>query len=645
MRGDGESTPAALMSSAPSAPSRSVPAVVWIVALAFAAGTAVWSWWRWWTYQYTTFDLAFYIQTVWLALRGEWYVSVLDVPLLGNHAEPIVYLFAPLYAVCPHPMIFVAVQSISLALSAIFAWHIAIQASLSRRAAAVFALLILVTPATGFAAIHEFHPEALAIPFILGMAAARGANRWGWYCLSTLLLLACKENLTLLVIAWCFVFAVIDRKRGSRWQLLWNVIPGVIAITWFVAYTKWVSPALNGGRIDYLRLYSHLGSSGPAIIQGFFLRPNTVIAMLFRSLREGDLVWATVFPLLGLPFFRLRWWLIAAPILGQHLLSWRVSEWTIRFHYAAPLVPLMWLAALEIAAKFKSTERIAWGALFVSMGFQIWRGPAAKFYEDCAHAPDFLWQQRWMSPALDRLAKNHDISVTAAMPLISHLAERRDLQALSHVTTGLTTLGEDTYQWRTTDVFAIDFKELSSPVSRIQGAYHPTMRTTDGRIIPSSDQLIRAALANHNWQTYRRNELGVFQKAPLTPNNPGSGVTNDKGELSDVHLDQATASISWKTNYEPHPYARNTWAKLLLVDPANHFESIPYGPLNLGSPRGNSTESWKFEIPPSFKDSKSLRAVLLLYPAASGLDDQEPPWDWHGVIKEIDLGAIVPGRK
>src|SRR4051812_15851435 len=81
----------------------------------FAAVVFLFSWWRWWTFQYETFDVAFYVQALWLAIRGHWEVSLLNVPLLGNHAEPIVFLAAPLFALWPSPMLLVAIQTLALA--------------------------------------------------------------------------------------------------------------------------------------------------------------------------------------------------------------------------------------------------------------------------------------------------------------------------------------------------------------------------------------------------------------------------------------------------------------------------------------------------------------------------------------------------
>ena len=70
---------------------------------------------RWANFECRTFDLAYYAQGIWQLLHGRFAVSVIGVPLLGNHVEPIVFLFAPLFAVFRHPMLFVVVQNAALA--------------------------------------------------------------------------------------------------------------------------------------------------------------------------------------------------------------------------------------------------------------------------------------------------------------------------------------------------------------------------------------------------------------------------------------------------------------------------------------------------------------------------------------------------
>jgi len=63
--------------------------------------------------------------SIWQLIHGRLDVSVENVPLLGNHVEPIVFLFAPLFAVFRHPMLFVIVQNAALATMPLVGYNIA----------------------------------------------------------------------------------------------------------------------------------------------------------------------------------------------------------------------------------------------------------------------------------------------------------------------------------------------------------------------------------------------------------------------------------------------------------------------------------------------------------------------------------------
>jgi uncharacterized membrane protein len=184
------------------------------VSLIFFAGCTWASYAHWANFEYGTFDLAYYVQGISELLRGRLDVSVLGVPLLGNHVEPIVFLFVPLFPLFRHPMVFVLVQNLALAAMGPLAFHCARQLRLSRTSSLLLASALLLAPATGYVALHEFHPEALAAPFVLLMIDARFRGCLRRYWMAVIALLACKENMALLVAGYCVVHLFLERKRG-----------------------------------------------------------------------------------------------------------------------------------------------------------------------------------------------------------------------------------------------------------------------------------------------------------------------------------------------------------------------------------------------------------------------------------------------
>src|SRR5205814_640752 len=145
---------------------------------------------------------------------------------------------------------------------------------------------------------------------------------------------------------------VAERSRGLAELRRWFLWPMGLALIWFVLCAYVITPALNSGNIDYVALYDQLGRSPENILINAIVRPQLIGHALLESLTHGNLVWGLLLPFLCLPLLRPRWILIATPILLQHLLSWRSSEWMIHLHYGAPVLPLFWIASVEAIAAF-----------------------------------------------------------------------------------------------------------------------------------------------------------------------------------------------------------------------------------------------------------------------------------------------------
>src|SRR5438132_2383436 len=107
----------------------------------------------------------------------------------------------------------------------------------------------------------------------------------------------------------------------------------------------------------------------------------------------------------------------------------------------------------------------------------------------------------WSARRADRLRKNAFISpipsqasVVAPLPYLSHLAMREKLYSLHYILKGLKTLSRASYQPPPpTDFVLVDYLDSATFDPRA-GYYHPTMKTADGRIIPSSDRLLHEFL-------------------------------------------------------------------------------------------------------------------------------------------------------
>ena len=488
-----------------------------LAALFFALWTGG-SYLRWANYEYRTFDLAFYVQGLWQFLHGRFAVSVEHVSLMGNHVEPIVFLIAPLFAIFRHPMTFVVVQNAALATMGPVGFDIARRLGFEVKKSLCLAAALLIAPAAGYIALHEFHPEALSAPLLLLLFRARLLRSLTQHWLLFIAVLACKENMAPLLVVYCAVHVVTDRKRGLAEVRAWYLWPMGLALLWLALCTSLITPALNAGNVDYMALYDQLGSSAPDILLNAIREPHRITEAVYRSLSHGNLVWALLFPFLCLPLLGPRWLLIATPILLQHLLSWRSSEWMIYFHYGAPLLPIFWMAAVEGTANLDRREllpavlRRAIPLLLVvaTLIAQIVLGPTALLSSTAAN---------WFTEKEHRARQDAIVaeippaaSVTAPLPYLSHLAMREKLYSLHYILKGLKTLSRASYKPPSpTDFVLIDYGDTST-FDASAGYYHPAMKTIDGRVIPSSDRLLHDFLAQRSWVVTSTNELTLLRQ-------------------------------------------------------------------------------------------------------------------------------------
>ena len=111
------------------------------------------------------------VQTVWNTAHGHFLQMTsgdgVQISRLAAHFDPILAAFAPLWWIWPSPEMLLVVQAIAVALGALPVFWLARKHLGSERAGLGFALVYLLYPATEWLTLNEFHPVALACPFLL----------------------------------------------------------------------------------------------------------------------------------------------------------------------------------------------------------------------------------------------------------------------------------------------------------------------------------------------------------------------------------------------------------------------------------------------------------------------------------------------
>ena len=120
-RASGPGAPTRLAVGAPAAPplagmpARIAPWLLATLGFAIAFGLCVV---KWRFYLYKDFDLAIFSEAMVRLGQGSLHSTIRGMPWLGDHASYVMFLLAPLYALAPHPLTLLLVQSAAVTLVA-----------------------------------------------------------------------------------------------------------------------------------------------------------------------------------------------------------------------------------------------------------------------------------------------------------------------------------------------------------------------------------------------------------------------------------------------------------------------------------------------------------------------------------------------
>ncbi len=169
---------------------------VWFVAL-FAMTVR-----HWLNLDQLTQDMAIYEQALYNSWHGHFLEYTLDLRFpgigfsrLGDHFEPIMLVFLPLYRVWASPVWLLLAQAAALALGAPAVARMTRQWYGSAFAALAFAFAYLMFPGFYAALISEFHAVVLAVPCLLWGVCFGLERRWTASAACLVLAMGCKESL------------------------------------------------------------------------------------------------------------------------------------------------------------------------------------------------------------------------------------------------------------------------------------------------------------------------------------------------------------------------------------------------------------------------------------------------------------------
>jgi len=317
--------------------------LLWAAMAAFAAAFAALSVLRHEAFETGRFDLGNMVQAVWSTAHGH----VLQVTnlhgaqasRLAAHVDPILVVFAPLWRIWPSPSLLLTTQALAVALGALPLFWLARKHTGSERAALGFSLAYLLFPATGWLALNEFHPVALACPLLLFAIWYLDEDRLLPFAFFAALAALTREEIPL-VIAGLGIWYAIGRRR---WLAGGTIAAAGIAAT--AVAIQVVIPHFNhGSGSSFYGRYNAVGGSAAGIVRKAFTDPERLLSVAFDH-RGTHYLLDLLLPIAGLALLAPLLLVALVPELALNLLSSVDAQSSIHYHYVAAEVPILFAAA------------------------------------------------------------------------------------------------------------------------------------------------------------------------------------------------------------------------------------------------------------------------------------------------------------
>lgn len=365
------------------------------------------------------FDHGIFSQYVWLLGRlREPFNTVNLRTLLGDHVEPGIALLAPLGTLgVGAPGILVA-QTLALAATAPLLYLLARAHGARGWLAAAPALLWCASPVVLRPALHDFHPEVLVPPLLVGGCLALARGRVWVFALTAVVAVSMKEDVGLTYAALGVVLLWTGRRRLGA-------VVGAAGAAWSLVAVYVVLPAFGNAATQEFgpRFAGDRGDSIADVVRYTVLHP---LAAVDRALTPADVGILAMLVLTtgGLCLLAPRWLVVAVPAAAANLLSAYDLQHTIQYHYWIVAVAAVAVAGAVGAARVH-TNRVAW--LRVAAGVGVVLLVLSLGWANAIRRQITIeWDRRADRQAvLDAIPP--DAAVAAPMHALSHLAERRTL--------------------------------------------------------------------------------------------------------------------------------------------------------------------------------------------------------------------------
>ncbi|MFH0940669.1 MAG: DUF2079 domain-containing protein [Candidatus Omnitrophota bacterium] len=412
---------------------------------------------KFYSFSYTDYDLAYFSQIVWNICHGSLYSSILGMVFLGVHVQLIWFIIAPIYFVLPHPMTLLILQSLALGVAACPLYLLAKQA-LGHKWGLLVSSMYLIYPAVGYINLFELHSTAFLPFFMFSMFYFFHNKRFALFMLFLFLAVFCQENIALVALGMGFYAAY--KRRGLKWVF----VPVISAGVYFLICVKIIMPYFNEDTVQFIYLYNQLGNSTFQIAANIFTHPLQIMKIMLAP-QKCVYLFQLFSPLSFISLFSPLWLLAAFPLFAQHLLSSRITQVMIYYHYSSELIAFIFVAfvfGIKSLLRFKKIAqyRLFFGIFlfFVSIVSTFSFGPHFKLLGMATR--DYIKDDSDHQKEAFLKKVPFDAPIMATFEFLPRMANRRELYSFHHHYMGHYTLSSRPYRVPDTVRYALlDFND------------------------------------------------------------------------------------------------------------------------------------------------------------------------------------------
>ncbi len=368
--------------------------------------------------------------TLWNTVNGNFFIfsnpdGTNELSRLSAHADFILLLFAPFYAIYPSVNWLLVTQTAVLAIGAYFVYLISKTVIKNNPISVLLAIGYLTNFFVQEQNIFDFHSVSMATTFLLGAFYFLIMKKRLNMIIFLVLAVLTKENVYLVTfLIGGFLFFRKEKTLG--------LIVSLVSISLFLFLMTIAIPNARGGAHFALDYLSYLGDSTFEILLSPILKPEVFFSQLFRS-ETFEYIKTSLSSVGYLSLLSPLYLIFLMPDFLINVMSSNPNLRSIQYHYGALLVPFIYISAIYgikwLLSRFKKLK--TW-IFYYLLFFIIYSGyiysPIPSTNNSDTAAFNTIENGKVIHEELSKIPSSK--SVTATNNVAAHLVQREKIYVI-----------------------------------------------------------------------------------------------------------------------------------------------------------------------------------------------------------------------